>query len=65
MVRYLYHLNTKKYSSKPIKDLSMKIELETSEAEIKSVYSPSHEAEVKRQGKKTRGAWPGKEEHGN
>ncbi len=52
MVRYLYHLNTKKYSSKPIKNLSMKIELETSEAEIKSVYSPSHEAEVKRQGKK-------------
>ena len=52
MVRYLYHLNTKKYSSKPIKDLSMKIELETSEAEIKSVYSPSHEAEVKRHGKK-------------
>ena len=31
MVRYLYHLNTKKYSSKPIKDLSMKIELETGE----------------------------------
>jgi Ca-activated chloride channel homolog len=52
MVRYLYHLNTKKYSSKPIKNLSMKIELETSEAEIKSVYSPSHEAEVKRHGKK-------------
>jgi len=52
MVRYLYHLNTKKYSSIPIKDLTMKIELETSEAEIKSVYSPSHEAEVKRQGKK-------------
>jgi Ca-activated chloride channel family protein len=51
MVRYLYHLNTKKYSSKPIKNLSMKIELETSEAEIKSVYSPSHEAEVKRHGK--------------
>jgi Ca-activated chloride channel family protein len=51
MVRYLYHLNTKKYSSRPIKDLSMKIEVETSGAEIKSVYSPSHEAEVKRHGK--------------
>ena len=52
MVRYLYHLNTKKYSSKPIKDLSMKIDLETSEAEIKSVYSPSHETEIKRHGKR-------------
>ncbi len=51
MVRYLYHLNTKKYSSKPIKDLSMKIELETGEGEIKSLYSPSHEVEVKRHGK--------------
>ena len=52
MVRYLYHLNTKKYSSKPIKDLSMKIDLETSEGEIKSVYSPSHETEIKRHGKR-------------
>ena len=52
MIRYLYHLNTKKYSSKPIKDLSMKIDLETSEAEIKSVYSPSHETEIKRHGKR-------------
>ena len=52
VVRYVYHLNTKKYSSKPIKDLSMKIDLETSEAEIKSVYSPSHETEIKRHGKR-------------
>ena len=51
MVRYLYHLNTKKYSSKPIKDLSMKIVLETGKGEIKSLYSPSHEVEVKRHGK--------------
>ena len=51
MVRYLYHLNTK-YSSKPIKDLSMKIDLETSRKEIKSVYSPSHETEIKRHGKR-------------
>ena len=52
MVRYVYHLNTKKYSSRPIKDLSMKIEVETSAAEIKSVYSPSHDAEIKRHGKR-------------
>ena len=30
----------------------MKIDLETSEAEIKSVYSPSHETEIKRHGKR-------------
>ena len=30
---------------------SMKIEVETSAAEIKSVYSPSHDAEIKRHGK--------------
>ncbi len=51
MVRYLHQLNSKKYSSRPVGDLSLKVEIRTSEAEIKSVYSPSHEIEVKRHGK--------------
>jgi Ca-activated chloride channel family protein len=51
MVRYLYHLNLAKYSTRPIKDLSVKVEIESEAGEIKSVYSPSHEVEVKRHGK--------------
>jgi len=51
MVRYLYHLNLAKYSNRPIKDLSVKMEIESEAGQIKSVYSPSHEVEVKRHGK--------------
>ena len=51
MVSYVYPLNTKKYSSRPIADLSVKITIEaTGGKRIKSVYSPSHELEITKKG---------------
>jgi Ca-activated chloride channel family protein len=49
LVGYLYPLNTEKFSSAPIKSVSVKIELDAKQS-IKSVYSPSHEVEIKRHG---------------
>ena len=51
LVTYKYPLNTGKYSAKPIKTLSMKMEIE-SQTPLKSIYSPSHEVEIKRDGAK-------------
>jgi len=48
---YIFPLNTKKYSSAPLKNLSFKIEVE-SDIEIKTVYSPTHEMEIKRKDNK-------------
>jgi len=42
-------LNTEKFSAKPIKNVSVKVEIESKRA-LKSIYSPSHEVEVKRDG---------------
>src|SRR5881394_2995989 len=41
LVNYTYPLNTEKFSAKPIKNVTVKIELET-ERPLKAVYSPSH-----------------------
>jgi Ca-activated chloride channel family protein len=49
LVSYKYPLNTGKYSAKPIRTLSVKMEIE-SKTPLKSIYSPSHEVEVKRDG---------------
>jgi len=49
LVSYKYPLNTGKYSAKPIRTLSVKMEIE-SKTPIKSIYSPSHEVEIKRDG---------------
>lgn len=49
LVSYVYPLNTEKFSAKPIKEVSVKVELETKQP-LKSVYSPSHDAEIKRHG---------------
>jgi len=49
LVSYVYPLNTEKFSAKPIKDVSIKVELETQQP-LKSVYSPSHDVEVRRHG---------------
>src|ERR1700675_3023845 len=46
-VTYLYPLSTEKFSAQPIKDLSIKIELKSSQP-LASIYSPSHKVEVKR-----------------
>ncbi len=51
LVTYKYPLNTGKYSAKPIETLSMKMEIE-SQTPLKSIYSPSHEVEIKRDGAK-------------
>src|SRR2546421_6940857 len=49
LVSYVLPLNTEKFSAKPIKNVSVKVELETKRP-LKSIYSPSHSVEVKRHG---------------
>ncbi len=48
-VTYTYPLNTEKFSAKPIKSLSVKVEVKT-EQPLASIYSPSHKVEIKRDG---------------
>src|SRR5215207_4205529 len=47
LVEYVYPLNTEKFSSKPIGDVSVIVKVK-SDSPIKSIYCPSHEAEIKR-----------------
>jgi Ca-activated chloride channel homolog len=49
MIGYLYPLNTEKFSAQPLRSVSVKVELESAKP-LKSVYSPSHNVEVKRDG---------------
>jgi Ca-activated chloride channel family protein len=49
LVSYTLPLSTEKFSAAPIKTVSVKVELETSRP-LKSIYSPSHKVEVKRDG---------------
>jgi len=49
LVSYVYPLNTEKFSAKPIKNVSVKVELESKQP-LKSIYSPSHSVEIKRHG---------------
>ncbi len=49
LVGYVLPLNTEKFSAKPIKNVSIRVELE-SKRPLKSIYSPSHAVEVKRNG---------------
>ena len=51
LVGYTFPLNTAKYSSKPIENLSINVELD-SKVPVKAIYSPTHEVEVKRKGAK-------------
>jgi len=48
-VTYLYPLSTEKFSARPIKNLSLKIEVKSAEP-LASIYSPSHKVEIKRDG---------------
>src|SRR3954452_9416432 len=48
-VSYLYPLSTEKFSAQPIKNLSVKIELKSTEP-LASIYSSSHKVEIKRDG---------------
>jgi Ca-activated chloride channel family protein len=49
LVGYVYPLNTEKFSAKPIKEVSVNVEL-TSQQPLKSIYSPSHAVKIKRDG---------------
>jgi len=49
LIGYTYPLNTEKFSAKPVKNVSIKVEL-TSDRPLKSIYSPSHSVEIKRHG---------------
>src|SRR5438093_97183 len=51
LIGYAYPLNTEKFSAKPIPDLSLKVEVEARRP-LKSLYSPSHNVEIKRHGGK-------------
>jgi Ca-activated chloride channel family protein len=49
LISYVLPLNTEKFSSKPIKNVSVHVDLEGKRS-LKSIYSPSHAVEVKRRG---------------
>ncbi len=51
LVSYTYPLSTDKFSARPIKSVSVKIELECKRP-LKSIYSPSHRVDVRRQANK-------------
>ncbi|NNG27814.1 MAG: VWA domain-containing protein, partial [Ignavibacteriaceae bacterium] len=45
LYEYLYPLNTEKFSAKPLKDVSIKVDLQTNN-EIKNIYSPTHPVDI-------------------
>jgi Ca-activated chloride channel family protein len=47
LVSYTYPLNTEKFSSAPIQDVSVSVQL-SSDDPITSIYSPTHHVEIKR-----------------
>ena len=48
-IEYMYPLNTEKFSAKPLKDVSIHVEVKSSES-IKNIYCPTHKAEIIRKG---------------
>lgn len=42
---YVYPLNTEKFSAKPVKSISVKVDLKTN-SKIKTIYSPTHSIDV-------------------
>ncbi len=45
MYEYIYPLNTEKFSAKPVKNISVKVDLKTNK-EIKNIYSPTHPIDI-------------------
>ena len=45
LYEYVYPLNTEKFSSKPLKNVTIKVDLRTNK-EIKNIYSPTHQIDV-------------------
>lgn len=50
-IEYLYPLNTEKFSAKPLKDVSIHVEVKSSE-NIKNIYCPTHKVDISRKEKK-------------
>ncbi|MBC7264849.1 MAG: VWA domain-containing protein [Chloroflexi bacterium] len=48
LIKYVYPLNTERFSSKPLEDVAITVEI-TSREPIKSIYSPSHNVAIERQ----------------
>jgi len=48
LVRYIYPLNTEKFSARPLEEVSVSVELE-SVAPLRAIYSPSHPVAVDRE----------------
>jgi Ca-activated chloride channel family protein len=64
LAEYVYPLNTEKFSSAAVKDVSVKVTLDGKER-LKSIYSPSHPVEIRREGDRravvgweARNVWP-------
>ena len=51
VVNFTFPLNTEKFSAKPLKNLAVKIDLQTKRP-LKSIYSPTHKVEIKRNGER-------------
>jgi Ca-activated chloride channel family protein len=49
LVAFTYPLNTERYSATPLKNVSLKIDIESKQS-LKSIYSPSHKVEIRRHG---------------
>ncbi|MBC7223711.1 MAG: VWA domain-containing protein [Anaerolineae bacterium] len=50
LVRYVYPLNTEKFSSRPVEEVSVSVDIRSSRDPIKAVYSGSHDVAVDRDG---------------
>jgi len=50
LVRYVYPLNTEKFSAWPLENVSVKVKIESGTVPIRAVYSPSHDIAVSRDG---------------
>ncbi len=49
LIAYEYPLNTEKFSAAPVKNVSVKVDIDTKRP-LKTIYSPSHAVEIKRDG---------------
>ncbi len=49
LVKYVYPLSTERFSSKPLREVMVSVQIKSQQA-IKSVYSPSHDVAVVRKG---------------
>ncbi|MBC7250436.1 MAG: VWA domain-containing protein [Anaerolineae bacterium] len=49
LVRYVYPLDTERFSAKPIEEVSIHVDIHSEQA-IKAIYSPSHKVAIDRQG---------------